>query len=122
MTEPNYYVLLQVQPNATAEEIRRAYRRRIAEVHPDKPGNADGELARAVDQARTVLLDPVARARYDARRAKEDLLDETLDALTEVGGRAIDRLSVTLQARGHDLLGALRERTTTAIRFRRRRP
>ena len=48
----------------------------MVEVHPDKPGNGDGELARAVDEARTVLLDPIARARYDASRSGNDLVDE----------------------------------------------
>ncbi|HLT38670.1 MAG TPA: DnaJ domain-containing protein [Enhygromyxa sp.] len=114
----NHYELLGVTPTATADEIRRAYRRRIAEVHPDKPGG-DETLARALDEARTVLLDPLARARYDASQAGNDLIDEAMDALSEVGGRAIDRLSVTLQARGHDLLGALRTKAADAIRKRR---
>lgn len=116
----DYYELLGVAPTATADEIRRAYRRRIAEVHPDKPGG-DETLARTLDEARTVLLNPVARARYDAERAGGDLLDEAVDALSEVGGRAIDRLSVTLQARGRDLLSALRAKAADSIRNRRRR-
>ena len=116
--EPNYYEILQVPPTASAEEIRRAYRRRIAEVHPDKPNTGDTDLARTLDEARSVLLDPVARARYDARQASSDLVDEAIDALSEIGGRAIDQLSVTLQARGRDLLGALRDKAGQALRNR----
>ncbi len=121
MSQPDYYEILQLSPTASADEIRRAYRRRIAEVHPDKPGVGDPELARTLDEARTVLLDPVARARYDAKRAGGDLLDEAVDALSEVGERAVDRLSATLQARGHDLLGALRDKTAQTLRSRHRK-
>ena len=121
MSQSDYYEILQVPPTASADEIRRAYRRRIAEVHPDKPNVGDPELARTLEEARSVLLDPVARAQYDAKRVGGDLLDEAMDALAEVGSRAVDRLSVTLQARGHDLLGALRDRTAQAIRKRQRK-
>lgn len=113
----DYYGLLGVSPTASTEEIRRAYRRQIAKVHPDKPGG-DETLARELEEARTALLDPVARARYDAQRAGGDLLDEAVDALSEVGSRAIDRLTVTLQARGHDILGLLRAKAAGAIRNR----
>jgi len=119
MSQPNYYELLHVAPTATTDEIRRAYRRRIAEVHPDKPAG-DEALARALDEARTVLLDPTARAQYDAGRAGAELVDEAIDALVGVGGRALDRLSVTLQARGHDLLGLARAKATDALRRRRK--
>ena len=122
MSQPDYYAVLQVQPHASASEIRQAYRRRMVEVHPDKPGNGDGELARAVDEARTVLLDPIARARYDASRAGSELVDEALDALAEVGSRAVDRLSLTLQSRGHELVGLFRQRTHLVIRKRRTKP
>lgn len=117
----DYYDLLEIQPTASAEEVRRAYRRRIAEVHPDKPHVGNPELARSLDEARSVLLDPVARARYDAARVGGDLLNEAMDALTEAGGRAIDRLGVTLQARGHDLLGVLRTKSCDALRSRQKR-
>lgn len=122
MTEPDYYEILQVPPTASADEVRQAYRRRIVAVHPDKPDVGDPDLARMLEEARAVLLDPVARARYDAKRAGGELLDEAMDALAEVGSRAVDRLSVTLQARGHDLLRALRTKSGQAIRKRQRKP
>jgi hypothetical protein len=46
--------LLQVGLNADEEEILAAHRRLIAEVHPDRGGNA--ELARQVNAARDLLL------------------------------------------------------------------
>ncbi len=63
----DFYELLGVGPNAGAEEIKKAYRRRARELHPD--ANPDDptaedrfkELARAYE----VLSDPDQRARYD---------------------------------------------------------
>lgn len=46
--------ILGVGPDAGPDEIRRAHRRIIAQVHPDKGGTA--ELARRVNMARDRLL------------------------------------------------------------------
>ena len=46
--------LLQVSPSASHEEIRAAYRRLAAEMHPDR-GGSDGRLA-ALNEARDLLL------------------------------------------------------------------
>ena len=46
--------LLQVSPSASHEEIRAAYRRLAAEMHPDR-GGSDARLA-ALNEARDVLL------------------------------------------------------------------
>jgi curved DNA-binding protein CbpA len=119
MSEANYYEVLGVERTASGDEIRRAYRRRIAEVHPDKPGG-DEAATRAVEEARTILLDPLARARYDAALAGGELVDEAIGALAQVGGRAVDQLTVTLRARGHDLLAVARSKVVNALRSRRK--
>lgn len=46
--------LLQVSPTASHEEIRTAYRRLAAEMHPDR-GGSDARLA-ALTEARDLLL------------------------------------------------------------------
>lgn len=46
--------VLGVGPSASADDIRAAHRRLIAQVHPDKGGT--GELARRVNAARDRLL------------------------------------------------------------------
>ncbi|NOY44360.1 MAG: DnaJ domain-containing protein [Deltaproteobacteria bacterium] len=67
----DYYAVLGVPPDATAEEIRRAYRRRAFELHPDRNGGSPEaeEAFKELTEAYAVLADPTRRRSYDAARA-----------------------------------------------------
>jgi len=68
------YALLGVEAGASDRDIERAYRRRVAEWHPDRfhgdpAAQKDAERRlRQLNAAMDVLRDPIRRARYDAGR------------------------------------------------------
>ncbi|MEX2324544.1 MAG: molecular chaperone DnaJ [Nitriliruptoraceae bacterium] len=57
------YEMLGVSKDASADDIKRAYRRKAREYHPDAGG--DEEMFKKVTHAHNVLSDPQTRARYD---------------------------------------------------------
>jgi molecular chaperone DnaJ len=62
----DHYDVLGVDRNATAEEIKRAYRRLARELHPDvNPSDEASERFKLVTHAYDVLSDPDQRERYD---------------------------------------------------------
>jgi curved DNA-binding protein CbpA len=60
----NYYLAIGLQSNATQVEIKDAYRRFAKEFHPDHYGEDDSHF-RAVQEAYSVLSDPVQRLNHD---------------------------------------------------------
>lgn len=73
--ESNFYARLRIPVNATAEEIRRAYRDSARQLHPDtNTRSGDTELFLTVQDAYEVISDPVKRAAYDSTLPAECFL------------------------------------------------
>ncbi len=63
----DYYEVLGVSKNASADEIKRAYRKLAVKFHPDKnPGDHKAEEQfKELGEAYDILMDPEKRAAYD---------------------------------------------------------
>ncbi len=70
MEYKDYYQVLGVSPSATADEIKKAFRKLAIHYHPDKnEGNkAAEEKFKEINEANEVLSDPAKRAKYDELR------------------------------------------------------
>ncbi|KAL3320557.1 DnaJ subfamily C member 7 [Cichlidogyrus casuarinus] len=70
--EVNFYKVLGVSKDASTEEIKKAYRKRALEHHPDRHAHANEDekheqekIFKSIGEAYSVLSDPSKRERYD---------------------------------------------------------
>lgn len=62
-SEQCHYNVLGISKDASADDVKRAYRKKALDAHPDKGGTA--ERISELNEAYGVLSDPDKRARYD---------------------------------------------------------
>ena len=76
----NYYKILNVPPTASASEIKRAFRKKAKELHPDIPQNAAGKTAQKANEQ--ALLQLVEELKADYQRYDE--FDSNTSALKNI--------------------------------------
>ncbi len=64
MSKRDYYEVLGVSKSASADEIKKAFRRLAVQHHPDKEGGDEGKF-KEINEAYDVLKDAQKRQRYD---------------------------------------------------------
>ena len=90
-TKKDYYETLGVKKSASAEDIRKAFRKLARKYHPDvNPGDKGAEEKfKALSEANEVLSDPKKRKIYDQVGFYSDNIDPaTAEAYARAGGGA----------------------------------
>ncbi len=64
MAKRDYYEILGVAKDASADEIKKAFRRLAVQYHPDKEGGSE-EKFKEINEAYEILKEPSKRQRYD---------------------------------------------------------
>jgi molecular chaperone DnaJ len=88
-TKKDYYEILGVKKSASAEDIRKAFRKLARKYHPDvNPGDKSAEEKfKALSEANDVLSDPKKRKIYDQVGFYSDNIDAaTAEAYARAGG------------------------------------
>jgi curved DNA-binding protein len=86
----DYYQVLGVPRTATADEIKKAYRKLARKHHPDlNPNSPDAKKKfQEINEAHEVLSDPESRKKYDAYGEQWKHADQFEQAKKEQGSRA----------------------------------
>src|SRR5215467_10284310 len=87
-TKKDYYEILGVKKSASAEDIRKAFRKLARKYHPDvNPGDKTAEEKfKAISEANEVLSDPKKRKIYDQVGFYSDNIDPaTAEAYARAG-------------------------------------
>ena len=80
----DHYATLGISSAATLADIKKAFRQKAAQHHPDRNDAAEAPARfRAVQQAYEVLSDPDQRQAYDDNR-RRNLLDSPIDTAREI--------------------------------------
>jgi curved DNA-binding protein CbpA len=69
-SERDYYEVLGIAPNASAEEIRRAYHMLAFQCHPDRHQETEeaNKKMQEINEAYAILSDPIKRREFDLPR------------------------------------------------------
>jgi len=88
----DHYATLGVSPDATADLIKAAYRKKAAQYHPDKNPSPDAAARfREVQEAYEVLSDAARRQAYNEYRQRS-LIEDPMSVARDIAGKYIQEL------------------------------
>jgi DnaJ-class molecular chaperone len=80
----DHYASLGLSSSASLTDIKKAFRQRASQYHPDRNSDPQAPVRfRAVQEAYDVLSDPDKRQAYDDNR-RRNLLDSPIDTAREI--------------------------------------
>lgn len=97
MNEPKteYYAALGLQSDASLTDIKKAFRQKASQYHPDRNTAADAATRfREIQQAYDVLSNDETRKAYDDNR-RRNLLDDPLQTAQDIWHSYFDPLRAT---------------------------
>lgn len=98
MTDP--YADLDVPADASAAEIKAAYRRKAKQAHPDGGGSSD-EFSK-LNRAKLVLLDPERRRKFDQSGVVDEGVDDLQARAMNIVTGVIDSVFAVIQNKRGD--------------------
>jgi len=85
----NYYEILEIDKNATKEEIKSSYRKKILQYHPDRNNNFNSEeITKEINEAFRILSNKNKRDKYD-----RDILDKNISNFVKSNGNFYSNMS-----------------------------
>lgn len=102
----SHYEILGVGRDATPDQIKKAYRAKASQSHPDK-GGSDQAMAE-INRAYECLSAPDRREKYD-KTGSDDAPDKTEH---EARAMLVDRFNAALQEHSSDIIGYTRRALT----------
>ena len=97
MIAPDYYQTLNVSPNATADEIKKAYRKLALKYHPDVAGEDVGtaDKFRNIKAAYDVLSNNKTRQAYHYKHFYTDVKEQPIVTAKSIAEKAADLAKFT---------------------------
>lgn len=72
----DYYAILGADEETTSRDLERLYKRRAAQLHPDRGGSEEG--MKSLNEAYQVLKDETTRHEYDRQRRRPSAASRTI--------------------------------------------
>ena len=107
--QPDYYKVLDVDFNATADEVSKAFRQRALQVHPDKQASANVNDWHVLHKAYTTLMESIQRDNYEKKLASDHMqrqCDCTSSAGVKMSEKLKQRFDQWMQVNPHNDFGS----------------